>query len=171
MVCRFAGESGPISDFSHWRVLFKYAECSFACDSSIVLSAFLFFSCLMRRLAIYFTFNHIYHQERSVYYGGSCIQFHGGGAAALLDLTEIHQDLAGRRVDLPRLEALKASAEKLSGLLSSRATAKGASKAATKEEREAVSRQRETWGACYRLLSSLGNRDWRVRSLLKDAAR
>jgi hypothetical protein len=85
--------------------------------------------------------------------------------------TEIHRPLAERQVDPARLAALKESAEKLSGLRSDRAAAKGASKTATKEERDAVEKQRRTWGACYRMLSLLADQDERVRSLLKEAAR
>ncbi|MBN2036156.1 MAG: hypothetical protein JW768_05380 [Chitinispirillaceae bacterium] len=91
-------------------------------------------------------------------------------AAALLEMTDIHRPLSERQVDPARLQALKESAEKLSGLLSNRAATKGASRTATKEEREAVEKQEKAWHACVRLLKELGNRDERVRTLLKEAA-
>ncbi len=92
-------------------------------------------------------------------------------AGALLALTDIHPALAERRVAPSRLEALRDEAEKLSGLLGSRASAKGAAKAATKVEHKAVKRQREAWGACYPLLAALARQDERVRSLLAEAGR
>jgi hypothetical protein len=92
-------------------------------------------------------------------------------AAALLDLTDVHPFLTERRVDSARLEGLKKSAEDLSGLLADRAAAKGAAKTSSKEERDAVSRQRDVWGACYRLLHALSDKDERVRSLLAQAKR
>ncbi len=92
-------------------------------------------------------------------------------AGAMLDLTEIHPNLAERRVPTSRLEALRDAAEELAGLLGARAAAKGAAKASTKAEHAAVSLQREIWGATYRILSALGRGDERVRSLLSEAAR
>lgn len=84
----------------------------------------------------------------------------------MLGLTEIHPNLAERRVPPARLEALRTAAEELSGVLGARAAAKGAAKTATQAEHAAVSLQREIWGATYRILSALGRRDERVRSLL-----
>ena len=92
-------------------------------------------------------------------------------AGALLGLTGIHPALAERRVTTARLDALLASAGDLAGMLGSRTAAKGAAKTSTKLEKDAVSRQRDVWGASYRLLSALGKRDDRVRSLLAQAAR
>jgi hypothetical protein len=92
-------------------------------------------------------------------------------AAALLELSELETALGERRVDRSRLDALRQSAENLSGLLATRAAKKGAAKAATKAEREAAARQSELWSASYRLLRALANQDERVRSLLSEAAR
>jgi hypothetical protein len=91
-------------------------------------------------------------------------------AGALLELDEAREALTERRVDANRLTALKASADKLAGLLATRAAAKGASKTATKAEREAVSLQRDVWGASYRILAALGAKDARVKSLLSEAS-
>ncbi len=92
-------------------------------------------------------------------------------AGALLALTGIHPALAERRVAPSRLEALRDAAEKLSGLLGTRASAKGAAAAASKAEHDAVSRQREAWGSCHPLLLALARRDERVKSLLSEASR
>ena len=70
-----------------------------------------------------------------------------------------------------RLEALQKSARDLSGKLSDRAAKKGARQNATSEEAKAVTDQRGTWGACYRLLAAVGAKDSRIAVLLKDAAR
>jgi hypothetical protein len=92
-------------------------------------------------------------------------------ASALLDLKGIQAALAERRVDQARLSALKSSADRLAGLLASRAAAKGAARASVQGEREAANSQGEKWRACYRLLRALGARDERVRSLLSEASR
>ena len=91
-------------------------------------------------------------------------------AGALIDLIEVHGALAERRVDVRRLSALREAAEKLAGLLADRATARGAGRSATQAEQEATARQRDVWGASYRLLAALGAKDERVRSLLAEAS-
>ncbi len=91
-------------------------------------------------------------------------------ARALLDLASIHNALAKRKVDAPRLTQLIQAAESLSGKLAGRATAKGAQKAATTALREAVSEQKQVWSACYRLLAAVGHEDARVAQLLSEAA-
>ncbi|MDD5308459.1 MAG: hypothetical protein PHU25_14145 [Deltaproteobacteria bacterium] len=42
-------------------------------------------------------------------------------------------------------------------------------KASSKAEYDAVTCQRDAWGACYRLLAAMGHKDERVRSLLAQA--
>ncbi len=91
-------------------------------------------------------------------------------AGAMLGLQEIHPQLAERKVSVGRLTALKTAAEELAGLLGTRTAAKGAAKAATQAERDAAARQRDAWGATYRLLAALAARDERVRSLLAQAS-
>ncbi len=91
-------------------------------------------------------------------------------ARALLDLSAIHAVLAKRKVDAPRLIALIARAQSLSGKLGDRAAAKGAQKLATKAMHDAVSDQKRVWSACYRLLAAVGNEDARVAQLLTAAA-
>jgi hypothetical protein len=90
-------------------------------------------------------------------------------AGAILELSPIHPRLAERKVPVERLAALRDAAEELAGLLGSRTAAQGAAKTATQDERDAVARQRDAWGAAYRLLASLAGRDERVRSLLAQA--
>ncbi len=90
---------------------------------------------------------------------------------ALLDLSAIHPALEKRKVDAPRLSAMIAAAESLSGKLSERATAKGAQKLATTAMHDAVAAQKQVWGACYRLLAAVGGEDARVAQLLTEAAR
>ncbi len=92
-------------------------------------------------------------------------------ARALLALSAIHPVLAKRKVDAPRLGAMVATSESLSGKLAERASAKGAQKSATSAMHDAVSEQKLVWGACYRLLAALGNEDARVAQLLAEAAR
>jgi hypothetical protein len=92
-------------------------------------------------------------------------------AGALLALPEVHERLSERRVTLARLTDLQSSAENLAGTLADRTAAKGSSKASTEAEHEACTRQRDFWGGTYRVLSALGSRDERVRSLLREAAR
>ncbi|HCF56400.1 MAG TPA: hypothetical protein DFS52_00185 [Myxococcales bacterium] len=92
-------------------------------------------------------------------------------ASALLNLTGAHEALALRKVDVPRLEALRNAAQGLAGKLANRTVKKGERVTATKEEREAVSQQAATWSACYRLLAAVGRRDERIAKLLKDASR
>ena len=92
-------------------------------------------------------------------------------ARALLQLAAIHNALEKRKVDGPRLAQLITVAESLSGKLASRATAKGAQKAATTAVHDAVSEQKQVWSACYRLLSSVGRDDARVAQLLSEAVR
>ena len=92
-------------------------------------------------------------------------------ARALLDLSAIHPVLAKRKVDAPRLSAMVATSGSLAGKLAERATAKGAQKSATSAMHDAVSEQKQVWGACYRLLAALGNEDSRVAQLLAEAAR
>jgi len=92
-------------------------------------------------------------------------------ACGLLALTAAHGHLARRKVDVPRLEALRDAARALSGKLAQRAAQRGAKKAATREEREAVAEQTAAWTATYRILAQVGARESRVRSLLGEAAR
>ena len=92
-------------------------------------------------------------------------------ARALLDLSGIHAILTKRKVDAPRLSAMIAVAESLSGKLAERATAKGAQKLATAAMHDAVAAQKQLWGACYRLLAAVGEEDARVAQLLTEAAR
>lgn len=92
-------------------------------------------------------------------------------ARALLALSAIHPVLAKRKVDAPRLSAMIAMAESLSGKLAERATAKGAQKLATATMHDAVAAQKQVWGACYRLLAAVGEEDARVAQLLTEGAR
>jgi hypothetical protein len=92
-------------------------------------------------------------------------------ARALLELSELRDALAERRVDGSRLEALRQSAEDLSGLLAVRSASKGVAKASVQAERDAVKRQGEIWKGCSRLLWALADKDERVRSLLQEARR
>jgi len=90
---------------------------------------------------------------------------------ALLDLSAIHPALTKRKVDAPRLSAMITAAESLSGKLAERATSKGAQKMATAAVHDAVSAQKQIWGACYRLLAAVGNEDARVAQLLAETVR
>ena len=92
-------------------------------------------------------------------------------ARALQDLSTIHPVLEKRKVDGLRLGRLVTVAESLSGKLAERATAKGAQKIATTAMHDAVSEQKQVWGACYRLLAAVGSEDARVAQLLTEAAR
>ena len=92
-------------------------------------------------------------------------------AAALLDLKGAHAALAKRKVDQPRLKKLKEAAVALSGTLAEKSVKKGARKEATKAVHEAVTAQKKTWAACYRLLAAVGHEDERVQQLLAAAAR
>ena len=92
-------------------------------------------------------------------------------AAALLDLKEIHAQLHKRRVEPDRLSRLQEDATELSGKLAERVSKKGAGKASTNDERQAVAAQSERWRASYRILAHVGHQDARIASLLKDAAR
>lgn len=92
-------------------------------------------------------------------------------ARALLELQAIHPVLAQRKVDAPRLEKLLADAGELAGKLAERAAAKGDQKQATAAVREAVSAQKQVWGACYRLLAAVGQEDPRIGQLLAEGAR
>ena len=91
-------------------------------------------------------------------------------ARALLGLASIHNALLKRKVDGPRLAQLITVAESLSGKLASRATAKGAQKAATTALHDAVTEQKQVWAACYRILSATGRDNARVAQLLSEAA-
>jgi hypothetical protein len=92
-------------------------------------------------------------------------------AQALLDLTDVHGLLARRRVDLPRLERLRAGAAALSGKLAFPAQKRGARKAVTQEERQAVAAQAHKWVTCHRLLRTLAGQDGGLAELVKRAAR
>lgn len=92
-------------------------------------------------------------------------------ADALIALKAAHKALAARKVSIKRLQALRDAAAGLSGKLSDRAAKKGGQQSATAELRDAVSRQRDAWSACYRLLAMAGRRDARVQVLLAEAAR
>ena len=91
--------------------------------------------------------------------------------AQLLSFTEIHPKLSERRVSVERISALKQKTDDLAGLLAERASAKGEGKSSTQVTYDAVSRQREIWAGAYRILSALGHKDERVRSMLKEAKR
>lgn len=92
-------------------------------------------------------------------------------ALALLEVKEIAASLARRKVTALRLKAMAKEAEGLTGRLGERSVSKGAAKAATAVEHEAVKAQKDAWGAAYRLLSQLGREDARVAQLLSEAAR
>jgi len=90
---------------------------------------------------------------------------------ALLDLPEVAAPLAARRVSAERLQAMVTSADGLSGRLGERRLKKGAAKAATQAEQEAVREQKAVWGPCYRLLLQVAAQDARVKELLAAASR
>lgn len=92
-------------------------------------------------------------------------------ARALITLPAAHAALNNRKVDQARLDKLLADAESLSGKLSSRAVAKGGEKQATQALHDAVSAQKQVWGASYRLLALVAHEDTRVAQLLAEAAR
>jgi hypothetical protein len=92
-------------------------------------------------------------------------------ARALLDLQDAHTVLKKRKVDKARLSNLLAAADALAGKLADRAAVKGSGKQATADLRDAVSEQKKVWGACYRLLASVGQEDPRVAQLLGESAR
>lgn len=92
-------------------------------------------------------------------------------AKALVALGAAHSALLKRKVSKQRLETLAADAEALKGKLAEKALKKGERRTATLSKAEAVSRQAERWGACYRLLASVGRKDPRVAALLSEAAR
>jgi hypothetical protein len=90
-------------------------------------------------------------------------------AAALIALDEAEAALSERMVTKERLTALRNAADSLAGLLAKRSTVKGAAKTATKSEYDSSALQRKVWGGTYRILNALGQKDERVRSLLKEA--
>lgn len=90
-------------------------------------------------------------------------------AAALVALEAAHPALAKRLVDKARLVKLAEEAALLSGHLAERAERKGAAKAASAAERDAVKEQKERWGAIYRILAAVGHADARVSALLSEA--
>ncbi len=92
-------------------------------------------------------------------------------ARALAALGGARAALEARGVTAARLGALGDAARALAGRLSDRATKKGAARGATRDEREAVTAQKERWGASYRLLAQVGAADARVAALLREAAR
>lgn len=92
-------------------------------------------------------------------------------SAALLALTEIHPELAARRVDVERLQGLHKAATDLLGAFATRVTLQGAQKNATQVERAAVARQRAQWAASYPLLRALARNDERFRALLAETTR
>lgn len=92
-------------------------------------------------------------------------------ARALHALDAVHEPLAARKVDSPRLKKLADSAADLAGKLSDRVAKKGAAKGATQAERDAVAAQKKKWSSCYRILAGLAATDARADALLKDAAR
>lgn len=94
----------------------------------------------------------------------------GKDALALLEVKEIAASLARRKVTAQRLKAMVKDADGLTGLLGERAVSKGAAKAATVVEREAVKAQKDAWAGAYRLLAKLGRSDPRVAQLLTEAA-
>jgi len=92
-------------------------------------------------------------------------------ARALVNLAPAHAALAKRKVDQARLDKLLAAAEALAGKLADRAATKGNQKASTTGLHDAVEAQKQSWGACYRILASLGREDPRVDALLAETAR
>lgn len=92
-------------------------------------------------------------------------------AAALAGLEGAHAALARRKVDLTRLKKLETEAGALTGQLGERAARKGAAKAATQAEREAVRAQKQIWGAVYRLLAAVAADEPAIQHLLAEAAR
>ncbi len=92
-------------------------------------------------------------------------------ATALLAFADLAPRLDARRCPRSRLERLQADAKALAGKLADRVSKKGAVQSVTDQEQAAVSAQRARWGASYRLLAALAQRDTRVAQLLKDAAR
>lgn len=90
---------------------------------------------------------------------------------ALLSLEPVLPALARRRVTDERLRHLARSAEELSGWFGEKSVKRGAAKAATQVEREAVKAQKQAWQACYRLLAIVGAQDPRLAQLLSEAAR
>lgn len=95
----------------------------------------------------------------------------GKDAAALLELSAVHEILAARKVTTERLAGLRADAEGLSGKLAARVVKKGEQKAKTEARKDTAAEQSTAWNACYRLLLLAAQRDARIASLLQDAAR
>lgn len=91
-------------------------------------------------------------------------------ARGLLDLAGAHAALDKRKVDKARLTALRDAAEGLSGKLADRTSTKGGGKKATGSLHDAVTEQKQLWGACYRILAALGRADTRAAALLTEAA-
>lgn len=90
-------------------------------------------------------------------------------AQSLLDFTAIAPRLAARRVDAARLQALKTSAEALTGKVAARVASAAERKAATAKETAAVSAQRLHWGAVARLLTAMARNDVRALEVVKIA--
>ena len=90
---------------------------------------------------------------------------------SLLSFSDILPRLDERRVTGERLSTLKSRADALAGMLADRAATKGDGKTLTQTTYDAVSLQRDIWSGVYRILASVGQRDERMRSLLKDARR
>jgi hypothetical protein len=92
-------------------------------------------------------------------------------ASALVALTDAHALLAERKLTVAELSRVRDAAKALAGRMGERTSKKGAAKAITAEERNAVSAQKERWNAVYRLLKQVGKSDSRLAELLKEAAK
>lgn len=92
-------------------------------------------------------------------------------ANALLSLQAVLPALARRRVTEDRLRELAHSADGLSGQFGEKTVKRGAAKAATQVEREAVNAQKQAWQGTYRILSIVGRQEPRIAQLLSEAAR
>lgn len=90
-------------------------------------------------------------------------------AQSLLDFTAIAPRLAARRVDTARLQALKISAEALTGKVEERVASAAERKAATAKEMAAVSAQSLHWSSVSRLLSAMARNDVRALEVVKIA--
>ena len=90
-------------------------------------------------------------------------------AQSLLDFTAIAPRLAARRVDAARLQALKISAEALTGKVEERVASAAERKAATAKEMAAVSAQSLHWSSVSRLLSAMARNDVRALEVVKIA--
>jgi hypothetical protein len=88
---------------------------------------------------------------------------------AVKGFSAIAAALTARTWTAQRIQALLTKTSSLSGKLGDRVAKKGASKAATTSERQAVARQSDTWASTYGLLVAAGRADARIAALLRDA--